>query len=617
MAAQPWVPVEVEVRGYGGVGPKSLALRLDQPLVVLTGPNGSGKSTIVSAIEWALFGDLTLGGDFDVAEFKGSGTGPHLVYLNRSCDEAEVVVHFEGNGSSLVWRRIRRRATPRPKDDIVECTIDGHPVAADPLPLLGVTAELYCRAVAPRQASLVALASLESKERDAALDRLFGIEELNLLAEGLSKAKLEFPSSLKELKRRLDQAESGLRDEITRRFDLRAKARDHALEAGIENSQLSLEGCRSLAASLARELALPTPGEGVELSELRTLHGQLAEAADAAWSRPKPQDRWDRLTHVQGVLERGAPALWKQAVTARDEARRSLERLRAQFGTETEVEVWVRDANARLERAEQKLSAANERMAILGRAREWLQQHEHAPEEEIDCPVCERPMVATELAGLVDAALNGLEQSDGTIARLSEEATEAREALEAAVDHKGQLDQAVRGLNAQEQDVARRRSKLPEALKEALEPWRTKKPDDAEQRTVELLREVLGAAVTVEERFLERQLSNLASACNEALSRTDEDLRQAGPLVQQARRRVIALERLLDFLQATERLDALDADVSGSRTGPGPRQQHWVGLRGGMWRDAGSSICGSSLPGVVGEQGDLDAVVELELLEHA
>jgi hypothetical protein len=45
-------------------------------------------------------------------------------------------------------------------------------------------------------------------------------------------------------------------------------------------------------------------------------------------------------------------------------------------------------------------------------------------------------------------------------------------------------------------------------------------------------------------------------------------------------------------------------------------QQHWVGLRGGMWRDAGSSICRSSLPGVVGEQGDLDAVIELELLEH-
>ncbi len=48
----------------------------------------------------------------------------------------------------------------------------------------------------------------------------------------------------------------------------------------------------------------------------------------------------------------------------------------------------------------------------------------------------------------------------------------------------------------------------------------------------------------------------------------------------------------------------------------GEFQQHWVGLRGGMWRDAGSSICRSSLPSVVGEQRDLDAVVELELLEH-
>jgi DNA repair exonuclease SbcCD ATPase subunit len=367
MAARRWAPVEVELRGYGGVGAKSLALRLDRPLIVLTGPNGSGKSTIVSAIEWALFGQLTLGGDFDVADFKGSGTGPHLVYLNRSCDEAEVVVRFEGGGSSLVWRRTRRRATPRPKDDVVECMIDGSPVAADPLPLLGVTAELYCRAVAPRQASLIALVSHESKERNAALDRLFGIEELNLLAEGLSNAKLELPRSLKELKRRLDQAESELRDEITRRFDSRARARGDALEAGIDNSQLSFEGCRSLAASLAHELALPMPGEGAGLSELRTLHEQLVEASDAAWSRPEPHNRWDRLTHVQGVLTRGAPALWKQAVTDHDEARRRLETLCAQFGTETEVEVRARDANASVERAEQELSAANERVAILGR----------------------------------------------------------------------------------------------------------------------------------------------------------------------------------------------------------------------------------------------------------
>jgi DNA repair exonuclease SbcCD ATPase subunit len=160
------------------------------------------------------------------------------------------------------------------------------------------------------------------------------------------------------------------------------------------------------------------------------------------------------------------------------------------------------------------------------------------------------------------------------------EAAEARAALEATVAHKEQLDQAALELNGQEQEVAGRRSKLPEAVEEALEPWRAKKPDEVEQRTVELLREVLDAAATGDEGFLDRQLSNLASACNEALSRTDEELRQAGPLVQQARSRVIELERLLDFLQATERLDALDADVSGAELAQARDSlgdAHWAG----------------------------------------
>jgi DNA repair exonuclease SbcCD ATPase subunit len=257
-----------------------------------------------------------------------------------------------------------------------------------------------------------------------------------------------------------------------------------------------------------------------------------------------------------------------------------LEALRAQLGTETEVEALVRDASARAERAEQELSAANERVAILDRARQWLQQHEHAPEEEVDCPVCKRPIVAAELGGLVDAALDVLEQSDGIIAGLLAESTEAREARKAAVKHREQLDQAIKGLNAQEQAVAGRRSQLPAAVEEALEPWRAKQPDDIEQRTVELLREVLDAAATAEEELLDRQLSHLASACSEALSRTDEELRQAGPLVQQRRGQVIALERLLDFLQAAEHLDALDADVSGvelAQARDSLGDAHWAG----------------------------------------
>jgi DNA repair exonuclease SbcCD ATPase subunit len=561
MTAQCWTPIAVELRGYGGVGAEPLSVPLDRPLIVLTGPNGSGKSTIVSAIEWALFGTLTLGRDFEVADLKGAGKGPHLVYLNRGCDVAEVVVQFERDGSRLVWRRIRNRATPHREKDVVECTVDGRAVEARPAAVFGVTSELYCRALAPRQANLVSLLSLESKERNAALDLLFGIEELNLLAEGLSKAKADHPRSLKALAARLAEAEAGLSDEIARRFDQRAAARDDAIAAGIEKAQLSLEGGRALAASLAHELGLPAPAEGAGVSELRTLHAQLVKAADAAWSRPEPQVRWERLTALQDTLKRGAPAWWRQAVAARENAQQDLKTLRTRLGTETDLEARVRDATKMAERAAQELSAANERAAILTGARGWL-QHQHGSGRELACPVCEQPVIATELAGLVEATLNELRESDGTTASLAAKEAEARAALKAASTDKAQLDRAIEELSDREQDVASQRSKLLEAVRQADEVWRGAQSRDVEHGTIDQLQQLRDGATDADEPLLDRLLGDLASACAEALARTNDDLRQAGSLAGQRRDRVIALGRLLDFLHAAERLDTLDVDVS-------------------------------------------------------
>jgi DNA repair exonuclease SbcCD ATPase subunit len=215
-------------------------------------------------------------------------------------------------------------------------------------------------------------------------------------------------------------------------------------------------------------------------------------------------------------------------------------------------------------RAEGALSAADERAAILNRAREWLHQHEHVPEEQLDCPVCERPIVAGELAALVEAALDGLERSDGTIARLVTEVTETRKQRDASVADNERLKEAVEELNEREQAVVGRRSKLPETLEAALKPWQARKPDDVEEETVGLLRQALDAAATSDDGLLARRLGNLADACDEAVSRTDEELEQAGKLGEQRRGRVLALGHLLDFLQAAVRLDALDVDISGA-----------------------------------------------------
>ncbi|MER3410613.1 MAG: hypothetical protein C4306_11150 [Thermoleophilia bacterium] len=304
-----WMPQSIELRGFLGVGREPLRLELERPLTILVGPNGSGKSTIVSALEWALFGELELG-DVEPAELKGAGAGRYAVYLHRGCDEAEVVLRLRRDGSQLEWRRMRRRADP--KRDIVACTLDGTSTEPDPA-LLGLTHPLYARAIAPRQTTLAVLVSRDERERDAALDVLFGIEELNVLCQGLSTAKSDLQREVRELEARLSTATVGVRRNVAWRFDRRAEARQRALETGLRGEELSLQGARRLAAELARELEIPLPSEDADLEELHALHAKLQEAADEAWARPQVNARRARLDAVRRLLEHGAPARWREA----------------------------------------------------------------------------------------------------------------------------------------------------------------------------------------------------------------------------------------------------------------------------------------------------------------
>ena len=118
-----WVLASVHVEGFLGVGSAGFELELDRPIIVLLGNNGCGKSTLLQAIEWALFGVTAVGSNGE--ELKGTALETPRTYINRGCEQASVVLRFQGGGRTLEWTRTRTIARPRPSNDFVECRIDG------------------------------------------------------------------------------------------------------------------------------------------------------------------------------------------------------------------------------------------------------------------------------------------------------------------------------------------------------------------------------------------------------------------------------------------------------------------------------------------------------------
>lgn len=575
MSSSGWVPVRLEIRGYGGAGPQGLEVELDRPILVLQGPNGSGKSTILSAMEWALFGELRLPADFDLSELKGPGSGPRLVYLNRDAAAIEVTVQFQRDGSSLVWRRVRERGEgSRQRQDAVEALLDGSPAApASALSkpaerdevlrrLLGVDHELYARVIAPGQASLLGLLAAEGTERDRALDRLLGIEELNLLTAGTSRARADLVRTVGRLERQLREATARLEREIQDRFQRRQEARRRALEAGIARGELDLDGGRRLTAELAGELDLPAPSAQAALPELRLSQKGLLRAADEAWEDPRPRERRERLARVQRLLE-GELGAWVQALRARSAARAALQELIDKTGTEPELAESLAQAEERLDAARRALSQANLELAILSQVQEWLAAHRDGHPEQVDCPVCEQAIPLEELEAALGRRLSPLQEGGGELQELGETIAAAEGEVARLRGQRQRLSDAAAALNQREESASARRARVPGLLEEALAPWREREPEAAEAPVVALLRQIQAEFGLAREEETAGRLETLGERLRGALAATDRELGDAGREARQRRQRVLALGDLLDFLGAEERLAELDALVSG------------------------------------------------------
>lgn len=557
-----WHPTTIEIRGFLGVGDAPLTIDLDRPVTVLVGANGSGKSTILEAIEWALFGVTAVGTVGE--EMKTPSLDAHRTYIHRGSEEAYVRLQFSGGERSLTWQRTRHRVHPRPTDDVVSCSGAGADVDPDPEELFGVTADLFRRAVAPAQGALQALTSGDKTKRDATLDRLFGIEQLNDLTLGLGRARFEVEGQRRRLRDRLEQTRNGLRAEIARRFDERTAARAAALEGEGTAEMLSPQSAAEAAASLAQKLGVAVDARGGELDALREASSRLRSAADSSWTQAGPGQRETRLLEAQQT----ATVLrdrWQKAVSDRTDEEAAFLSLVAEVGCEQELEEQVITLTDRLNDLETRLSAMNARIAVVSSARSWIAAQPEDAEAELACPVCERPMIRRELAEIIDAVLDAVSGADGEAARLQA----LSEATQAQVREVSANNATLRELREQvETLIGRERTRAADIITRLREHDQAlpASPDELEAPVAAAVREALLLGVAEEPdasssptAALNDLLHRIAEACDAALQRTQGEIAQIRETARAAREKVLSLERVVRFLEADARLSELDS----------------------------------------------------------
>jgi DNA repair exonuclease SbcCD ATPase subunit len=545
------------------VGEHEINVSLDRPVLVLLGPNGSGKSTVLQAVEWALFGATAVGSEGE--EIKGTALETHRVYIHRGAEKACVTLRFEADGHRLEWRRVRRRATPKPGDDSVTANLDDESIAPNAVVLLGLTPGLFRRVVCPGQGALRALVSNEKSERNAALDRLFGMERLNILSSGLGKSRKVLNKRRDDVTQRLDRLVGDVGREVARRFDLRSAARQSALDAGILREGLTVNGAVARAKDLARELDHEITVAGDDLVALRRATEELRKAADDNWKGAGSGEREMRLRQAESIAIAQRSG-WQKALSKRLDEEKALSDLIAGVGDEQALKGLLELALAGRANSEAALSAANARVGVLTRAAEWLAAQESGASEELGCPVCERPLVRGELERLVNEALSAFEGSDGRIAALRAATVEATRRYK-------NVDEQLASLATQRERTEKHLETERHAFSElvlslcAMGKTIPSEVDHVEAPVAALVVEALqivgedGSGAECAEP-LNGVLGRLAGAVEAALKASADEIAKASATASNLRARALALLALGDFLGEAAHLDRLDDEVS-------------------------------------------------------
>lgn len=564
LPSMPCTVKSLKVSGFRGFnGQKEIDFSRD--LVLLFGDNGSGKSSTLSAIEWCLFGDVAFiryeGRTHDelISTFQNEGA----VKLAIQSPEGDIVVErTKLKGREKTHLKVKFPDSTEFEDEQAEQAV---------YRAFRLTFDDFVRSTFLHQESVRGLLTENAVDRNAALDRLFGLDALRDVTDAIRVVKISDRQEKLQLK--IDRLEQGIRaslDEAHRRLE---DGKKKGKQAGLSDTQFEIKQGSKLVEDTTAELRHIAEESGFDPPSVNLPNSaaQVTEVAEAIQSYLKrirkklpEQAKIDELTRLRTESSKALSDYSAAAsqVLSRKQNLRSFEKDRG----DAEVIAGRISASAKkLEQHEQERAAIKSRFKVVKDAFQYLREA-----EESTCPVCGRSIDREKLLHHLKSELEAHEAKDvETIdAKISKAQQAKSEAEKEQREHKKLSD-----------EVARAESELEEVLKDAAGVLqRVIKPKDEPEALLKAHLDGLDAQIKKFEKPLqerETQLQRIEDRC-EKLMRIADVLREhdntrrlekllEGKEFQTLRQKIVELESLREVLDAISKaVTTVQTDLAAS-----------------------------------------------------
>ncbi len=482
-------------------------LRFGDGTNLLVGGMGSGKSSVLEAISMGLFGKIPGLRERGIKQEDLIRSKPEPAEL------AEIEVGFMlPTGEEYLVRRVIRRkggtsAELRKADGtLVEGSTAGK-VTEMVEKLLGVSYELFERAVYSQQNRLDYFLLLSPSERKKKIDELTGMDRLEEARQKLGSLSRRLLEEAKEKKRMVEGRDRGTLlkqlEELRRKKEedekrmAEMKHEEGRLSSRLEEVKRKLEELEELGRRVER-LRIREKEEGArieqlqkQLEEMKSKLGRISdlevlerEGREAERILSEAREEEERLRLELLSLERRVGTL-RAELREREERRKELERrVREKEGKERwleekgarELPSRLEETGKRMEEVGKELAKVEAREGEVGRGlRELLSA---GP----SCPVCEAPLERERKEALVEKRRRELEELAARKVELQTELGRLRE----EVKRLSELDREVRRIEGELKELPELRKEL-----ERLEGERREKERELEtcEEELEVLKE--------------------------------------------------------------------------------------------------------------------------------
>lgn len=250
---------KLRIEGFRGfVKEREFEFSSETPVIILFGENGKGKSSVLNAIEWCLFGSDCTGKDTGIRERLD------WEIKNRKADRCFVELKVKDGDDKYT---IKRTFVSARRDKFIITLPNNENMedmdAKNKLHSLlkGFTFKDFLTTVYQHQESIRAILTQEPRDRNEALDRLFGLSEYRNLIDGINQSDIK-PDSLQN---EIDNLHKVIEGKINVWNDLIKNKEAELKRKGI--ADINNDGKIDIAKKIKSSLTNFSKNIGIELSQ--------------------------------------------------------------------------------------------------------------------------------------------------------------------------------------------------------------------------------------------------------------------------------------------------------------------------------------------------------------